>query len=144
MNPNQPEENVVSGLYDNYHETQKEILTIEIRKTRNKLLALAAVAFISDFLALLVANTVQPGTLLTIAVIPLVLAGLSFLSLKEPLTAIIIATVIILAAWIYAAVITGGMAAISGWLVKAIIVYLLIAGFQSAKEAHKIRKEIKG
>lgn len=144
MNPNQPEENVVSGLYDNYHETQKEILTIEIRKTRNKLLALAAVAFISDFLALLVANTVQPGTLLAIAVIPLVLAGLSFLSLKEPLTAIIIATVIILAAWIYAAVITGGMAAISGWLVKAIIVYLLIAGFQSAKEAHKIRKEIKG
>lgn len=144
MNPNQPEENVVSGLYDNYHETQKEILAIEIRKTRNKLLALAAVAFISDFLALLVANTVQPGTLLAIAVIPLILAGLSFLSLKEPLTAIIIATVIILAAWIYAAVITGGMAAISGWLVKAIIVYLLIAGFQSAKEAHKIRKEIKG
>lgn len=144
MNHNQPEENVVSGLYDNYHETQKEILAIEIRKTRNKLLALAAVAFISDFLALLVANTVQPVTLLAIAVIPLILAGLSFLSLKEPLTAIIIAAVIILAAWIYAAVVTGGMAAISGWLIKAIIVYLLIAGFQSAKEAHKIRKEIKG
>ena len=36
MNVNQPEENVVSGLYENYSETQKEILDIEIRKTRNK------------------------------------------------------------------------------------------------------------
>lgn len=33
MNNNQPEENVVSGLYDNYYETQKEILVIETKKT---------------------------------------------------------------------------------------------------------------
>jgi hypothetical protein len=36
----------------------------------------------------------------------------------------------------------GGVGAISGLLVKAITVYFLISGFQSAKEVYRIRKEI--
>lgn len=92
---------------------------------------------------MLTADAINLQTLIVISVIPLVCVGLAFLSIKEPLTSIIIAAVIIIGLWVYAAVVTGGMAAISGWLIKAVIVYLLIAGFQSAREAQKIKKELK-
>jgi VIT1/CCC1 family predicted Fe2+/Mn2+ transporter len=144
MNVNQPEENVVAGLYDNYHETQKEILAIEIRKTRNKLITIALVVFIFDMIALLVSNAVLPETILWISVIPVLILVLAFFAMKEPLAAMIIAAVIIVGIWVYSIVLTGGLAAISGWLSKAIIIYLLIAGFQHAREATRIKKELKG
>jgi hypothetical protein len=140
MNINEPEENVVSGLYDNYTETQKEILAIEIRKTRNKLITVAVVIFVFDLLALLIANALLHETL----VIPLILTGLAFLAVKEPLAAMIIASVIIVGIWVYTIIVTGGVAAISGWIGKAIIIYLLIAGFQNAREATRIKRELKG
>lgn len=144
MNVNQPEENVVAGLYDNYYETQKEILTIEIRKTRNKLITIALVVFIFDMIALLVANAVLPETIFWISIVPLLILGLAFFAMKEPLAAMIIAAVIIVGLWVYSIVLTGGLAVISGWLSKAIIIYLLIAGFQHAREATRIKKELKG
>ena len=144
MNVNQQEENVVSDLYDNYNETQKEILAIEIRKTKNKLISIAIVIFAFDLFSLLVINAVSPATLVWILIIPLILAGLAFLSVKEPLAAMIIGAVIIVGLWVYTIVATGGRAAISGWIGKAIIIYLLIAGFQNAREATKIKSELKG
>ena len=50
----QPEsgEEVVSGIFEDYSETQREIFAIETRNTRNKLFALAIVVFGFDFLEL--------------------------------------------------------------------------------------------
>lgn len=134
--------NVFSEYYDNYAETQKEVLAIEIRKTRNTLFILAAIAFAGDMLALLIADMVVLETILRILVIPVVLTGLAFLATREPLTAMIIAAVIIVGIWIYSIIVTGGMAAITGWLIKAVIVYLIFSGFQHAMEAMRIRKEL--
>jgi hypothetical protein len=144
MEPQKEEENIVSGLYDGYQDTQKEILEIEIRKTKNKLFTIAAVVFGFDLLALLAANLVDANTLLYIAIIPAIMIGLAFLAMKEPMLAMIIAALIIVAVWIYIIAMTGSRAAITGWLGKAILVYLLIAGFQSAREAQRIKKELKG
>jgi hypothetical protein len=94
-------------------------------------------------LGILVANAVTFPTVLVISVIPVLLAGLAFLALREPLLAMIIAAIIFIAAWIYTISVMGGQAAVSGWLVKAIVIYLLIAGFQNAREAQRIRKELK-
>ena len=140
-NPTEPG-NSVSEYYDNYAETQKEVLGIKTRKTRNSLFTLAAIVFASDLLSLMVTNTVMPETILIIAVIPAALTGLAFLANKEPLTAMIIAAVIIVGLWVYSIVITGGKAAIMGWLIKAVIVYLILAGFQHAREAARIKKEL--
>jgi len=142
MNEPQQDENIVSGIYDGYSDTQKEIMELEKKKTRNKLFTLAVLIFASDFLALLVLDAVNPQTLLIIAVIPLIFAGLAFLALKEPMLAMIIGALILVSAWTYAIVVTGGQAAISGWLIKAIAVYLLFAGFQNAREAQRIKKEL--
>ncbi len=143
MNEHKEEENIVSGIYDGYQDTQKEILAIEIRKTRNKLFTIAAVIFLFDLLALLAVDLVTADTILYIAVVPAVLVGLAFLALKEPMLAMVIAAIIIVGIWIYIIAITDGGGAVSGWLGKAILVYLLIAGFQNAREAHRIKKELK-
>lgn len=141
---NTEDENVVSDLFDDYSETQKEILALEIRKTRNKLLAVAALIFFFDLFALLLANALTVQTLLWILVVPAVIGALAFLALKEPLAAMIIASVLIVGLWVYVIIITGGLAAITGWVAKAIIIYLLIAGFQHAREAARIKREFAG
>ena len=135
-------DNSVSGYYENYSETQKEVLAIELRKTRNTLFTLAAIVFAGDLISLLIADAVYLQTILIILVVPAILIGLAFLAGKEPMTAIVIAAVIIIGLWVYSIIITGGYSAVSGWIVKAIIVYLLIAGYQHAKEAIRIKKEL--
>jgi hypothetical protein len=141
-NPDQQAEETVSGYYDNYTETQKEILAIEIRRTRNSLFTLAAIVFASDLLGLLMLEVFLWQSLLIILIIPAILIGLSFLASKEPLTAIIIAATVIIGVWVYTIISLGAGAAITGWLVRAIIIYFLIAGLQHAREAMKIKKEL--
>jgi hypothetical protein len=144
MNVNQPEENVVAGLYDIYHKTQKEILAIELRKTRNKLITIALVIFTFDLVAIIMANAVFLQTMFWISIVPVLIIGLAFIATREPLAAMIAATFIIVGLWVYSIVLTGILAAISGWLGKAVIIYLLFAGFQNAGEATRIKKELKG
>jgi len=143
MSENLQEENVVSDIYDNYHETQKEIYDMETRKTRNKLFTLAVLIFAMDFIALNIINAVNFQTLIIIAIVPVLFIGLAFLAFKEPLMSMIIATVVIVGFWAYAAIQSEGRSAISGWLIKAVVVYLIIAGFQNAREAQRIKKELK-
>jgi hypothetical protein len=141
-NPGQQPDNSVSGYYENYSDTQKEVLAIEIRKTRNVLFTIAAIVFASDLLGLAILNAFVFEAILIILIVPAILIGLGFLAVKEPLTAIIIAAVIIVGVWVYTIIAVGGSAAITGWLVKAIIIYFLIAGLQHAKEAMRIKKEL--
>jgi len=135
-------DNSVSGYYENYSDTQKQVLAIEIHKTRNTLFTIAAIVLASDLLGLAVLNAFVFEAILVILIVPAILIGLGFLALKEPLTAIIIAAVIIIGVWVYTIITVGGRAAIMGWLVKAIIIYFLIAGLQHAKEAMRIKKEL--
>lgn len=86
---------VVTQEYERYQETQKEIMEIEIRKTRNMLWILAAVFLGINVIALLQLGVSISDFWLEILIIPAVLAGLGFMAIKEPLVATIIATVII-------------------------------------------------
>jgi FtsH-binding integral membrane protein len=141
-NADQQPDNSVSGYYENYNDTQTEILAIELRKAKNTLFTLSAIIFAGDLISLLVLNAVNVQTILIILVVPVLLIGLAFLAKKEPLTAIIIAAVVIIGLWIYSIVITRGQSAIMGWLIKAVIIYFLIAGYQHAREATRIKKEL--
>lgn len=137
------ESHVVSDMYDNYADVQKEIFVIEVRKTRNKLFTIAIFVFAFDLLGVLMSNLVSVNTILLILILPIFIAGLAFLAIKEPLVAMIIAALLIVGLWVYTMIIVGGSTVISGWIGKAILVYLLIAGFQSAVEAAKIKRELK-
>ena len=138
----QEPDNSVSGYYENYSETQKEVLAIELRKTRNTLFILAVIIFAGDILGLLMVNAIFLQAVLISLIVPAIMAGLAFLAGKEPMTAIVIAAVIIIGLWVYLMVISGGYSAVTGWIIKAIIIYFLIAGYQHAKEATRIKKEL--
>ena len=128
---------------DSYADTQKEILVMETRKTRNKLFIIAAVILISDLLALFMANAVNATTLLVIMIVPLVFVGLAFLAIKEPLLAMILGASVIVALWVFMFVQFGNPSLISGLLVKAVLITLAISGFQNAIEANRVRKEMR-
>ena len=134
---------LAGGILDSYADTQKEILAIETRKTRNKLFIIAAVILISDLLALFMANAFNATTLLAIGIVPLVFVGLAFLAIKEPLLAMIIGAAVIVALWVFMFVQFGNRSLISGLLVKAVLITLLISGFQKAIEANRVRKEMR-
>ena len=143
MQQDPQQENVVSDIFDNYQDTQKEILDMEIKKVRNKLFTLAIIFFVADLIQLVASDTLNITTLIIISVIPLFFVGLAFLAIKEPLLSMVLCAVIIGGIWIYVAVVTGGRALFSGIIVKGIVIYLVFAGFQSAIEAQRIKKELK-
>jgi hypothetical protein len=143
-NPDQQDRNSVSGYYEDYNEVQKDVLAIETRKTRNVIFTIAAVVLASDLMGLLVLNAFFPETILIILIIPAILVIFALLAMKEPLTAISLAAILIVSLWIYTIVVTKGQAAIMGWLIKAVIVYFIIAGFQHAREATRIKRELSG
>jgi len=138
-------EHIVSELYEGYNDTQRELFDINIRKTQNKLLTLAIVIFLFDFFVLLVLNAIFLKAILMILLIPAIMIGLRFLVLKEPVLAMTIAAIIIVGLWIYNFAVLGGRSLFSlmGLLSKALIAYLIIAGFQNAIEAQKIKRELK-
>src|SRR5687767_9582114 len=131
------------GIMDSYSDTQREILAIETRKTRNKLFFIGAVILLSDLLGLLMANVVNATTLLFIIIVPLVFVGLGLLATKEPLLAMILGTAVIVALWVFTYVQFGNRSLISGILVKAVLITLLISGFRNAIEANRVRKEMR-
>lgn len=139
----QDNEQLAGGFLDSYSDTQREILAIETRKTRNKLFIIAAVILISDLLALLMANAVNATTLLSIAIVPLVFVGLAFLATKEPMLAMTLGAAVIVALWVFMFVQFGNRSLVSGLLIKAVLITLLISGFQNAIEANKVRKEMR-
>jgi hypothetical protein len=135
---------IVSDYYENYTQTQREIMVIETRKTRNNLFTIAAIVFAGDLLVLLAMpdKTYFLAGLLIILIVPGIITALAFLAIKEPIIAMIVTAFIIGGIWTYTIIATGGKAAIMGWLVKAVIIYFIISGFRHAAEANRIKKEL--
>lgn len=135
-------EHPVSGYYEDYAETQKEIFRIEVRKCRNHLFWLAGIFFAGDLISLEVQGSLDAVTLLLSSIVPLLLVGLALLSRKEPLAAVILAAVLIAGVWVFVIVMNGLSAAVAGWLLRAVVIYLVLAAFQSAREASRIKREL--
>ncbi len=130
-----------TDLFGNNEEDKKELYAFQVKKVRNKLLTVAAVIFFFDLLALLMADLLTPETLAISAVVPAIVVGLAFLGLKEPILAVVIASVIIIGIWVYIVVMTDISMAIQGFLAKILVITLLLTAFQNAKEARRIDKE---
>lgn len=141
--PSTDSENIVADIYDGYNDTQREILAIEIRKTRNKLFTIAAVLMIFNLLAVMLSGVPLSYVIGDILLFPVIFVGLGLLATKEPLVAIALGFLIMIGFWLYIAFALDISFLLKGWLGKAIIIYLLFAGLQNAREAHRIRQELK-
>lgn len=129
-------------IFDNYNEINRDTYLTETRRVKSRLLSIAVILFLSDVFGLLISDMLTFQLLLWSLFIPCIIASLAFLGVKEPLAAMIIATVIIAALWIYIIAVLGARGAVAGFLVKIIVIYLLISGFKSAKEAQRAKKEL--
>lgn len=141
-------ENITSGessigeYYDNYKQTQLDLISVYSKKTRNSIFTVAGLWLASELLGLAIANAFTGRLILSVLLVPAVLIAVAFLALKQPFVAIIIAALVFTGVWALTIVVYGGVGAISGILIKAIIIYFLIAGFQNAREVNRITKEI--
>jgi hypothetical protein len=133
----------VSEIFDNYNETQREILAIETRKTKNKLIIIAVVIFLFDFIAISVLNLLTVSAIGSILIIPVIMGLLALLANKEPLLSMILATLVLFGIWIYTIAVLGVGAAKIGLLSKIVLITLLLTGFQNAREAQRIKRELK-
>ncbi len=142
MNEDIPQEGSIGEYYDNYKQTQAELILIYSRKTKNAIFAIAGIWLVSELLGLAMANAFTTEILLSISLAPAILIAAGFFALKQPLAAIIVAAVVFAGFWILTILVVGGIGAISGLLIKVVIIYFLITGFQNAREANRIKKEI--
>lgn len=142
MNEDIPQEGSIGEYYDNYKQTQAELLRVYSRKTKNAIFAIAGIWLVSELLGLAMANVFTTEILLSISLAPAILIAAGFFALKQPLAAIIVAAVVFAGFWILTILVVGGIGAISGLLIKVVIIYFLITGFQNAREANRIKKEI--
>ena len=130
------------NIFDSYEEVNKYTYYSELRLVRRRILTVALLMFLSDILGLLISEMLTVPLLLWSLVVPSVIAIMALLAFKEPLAAVIIVTVIVAGLWVYIISITGAKGAISGFLVKAIVIYLLISGIKSAKNAQRLKREV--
>jgi hypothetical protein len=137
-----PVESSIGEYYDNYKQTQLDLILVYSKKTRKAIFTIAGLWLASELLGLAMANVFTTQALLSVSLVPVVLIAVAFLAMKQPFVAIIFAALVFVGVWTLTILAFGGVGAISGLLIKAIIIYFLIAGFQSAKEVTRIRKEL--
>jgi hypothetical protein len=135
-------ENSILEPYEGYKETQIEVAAIHTRKVRNAMFYIAGLLLISDFLGLAIANRFELVLLISIFIFPVIFIGIGFLALKQPMIAVIAAALVFIFILILQIVVSGGFGAISGLILKGIVVYLIISAYQSTKEVQKAKKEI--
>jgi hypothetical protein len=128
--------------YEGYKETQIEVAAIQTKKVRNAMFSIAVVLLVHDFLSLAMVNKFEPVLVISSFIFPILFVGIGLLALKQPNFAVIAAVIVFAFLLILQIVVSGGIGAISGILVKAIIVYLIFAGYQSSREVQKAKKEI--
>jgi hypothetical protein len=135
------QESSIGEYYDNYKQTQLDLISVYSKKTRNAIFTIAILWLVSELLGLAMANVFTLRLILSVLLIPVILVAAAFLALKQPFVAITVAAIIFCGAWLLTILVYGGIGAISGLLIKAVIIYFLIAGFQSAIEVRRIKKE---
>lgn len=141
-------ESVVSNVYDQHRDTQEYLINVHTKKVRNYIFIIAGIFLFQNLISILtISSSDIPSLILqsTIIVTVLIFAcfiGLAFLANKQPMVAIAITAAIIAILWAILIMRMGGAGIFSGWLFKAITIYLIIAGFQSANEVKKAKQEL--
>ncbi|MBX9782233.1 MAG: hypothetical protein K2X48_02965 [Chitinophagaceae bacterium] len=115
--------------YEGYKETQMELLAIYHKKRRNNLLITGLMFLIADCIAMAVRGNADSYTILGSILFPLLYTGLAFLSLKNELAAVIGAVILVILYFVLTVIISGPAALFSGWIFKAVLVYLHISSY---------------
>lgn len=135
------ERNIIEP-YEGYKETQLESLSIQKKKVRNSIFYIAIILLAGSLLALFIANSFNTLLFINAIFFPVIFLGIGFFAIKQPMVSVIIAAIVFTLLLILQIIISGGIGAISGLLIKAIVIYFILSAYQSAKEVQKIKKEL--
>jgi hypothetical protein len=138
----QPATPAGSSIFENPYD--KEVLADNLKydlgKTRNSLFIIGGILLLSDLLALSMSNALSGTTLVYVLVVPVIFVVLGFVATARPMFSMIAAAILfalIIAYNIYA---IGARSIVSGLIVKAVLVYFFIKGFNHAKEAEQAKR----
>ncbi len=139
-----PEENVVSNYYEGYQELELQAAQNQVRKARNALFVVAGLTLVVNLISLNSSNSLSGLPLIFALLISAIFAGLAFLTKVQPFTAIIIALVVFVGLWVLDIAVISVEYIWRGILFRGIIIYFLITGLKHAREAERLKRELKG
>lgn len=136
----QTETSILDNPYE--REVQEDIVSYEKKKTMYALFIIGAVFLIFDAIALSSANLLTSSTMIVVAMVPAIFLGLGLFAKLQPMVAIIIGIIVILAISVINYLSFGSQSLIMGWLPKAIMIYFIITGVRHAKEAEAAKRKL--
>jgi hypothetical protein len=147
----QTENKTEASIFKNEYEKEacQDNWRYESGKVMKANFIIGGIFFLGDLLSFSAARLSVESTFVYIIIVPIIFFGLGLLAKSQPMISIFLAAVFfvgIIALGFFAmfttTMITGAKPTISGWLIKAIIIYFLLNGINHAKEAEKIRKRL--
>ena len=140
MNTPLPEASIFDELHNK--EVFLENYKYDSRKTMTSLIIIGCVLFASDLLALAMANAINAYSLISVLIAPALFTGLGFLARIKPILSMIIAAILFALIIILNIYLLGGKSIVSGLLVKAVVIYFFIKGFNHAKDAEQAKRTL--
>lgn len=136
-------ENIISDYYESYQQQTLQSVEAKVKKARNAIYVVAALTLIGNLIVMGSSDAFTPEGLVIVLFISGIFFALGWYTKKQPLISILIALALYLGLWILDIVVVGSEMIYKGILVKAIILYFLITGIGHARQAERIKKDIK-
>ncbi len=133
-NTAETETSLFANSYDK--EVYLDNLTYSRGRTMKAIFMIAAIFFIGDLIGSFSSRAEFTGMVfIYIIFFPVIFMGLGFLARKNPMLAIVIAMILFAGIITINVIAYGGSSLFKGILIKAVVVYLLISGYNHAKDA---------
>ena len=136
-------ENAISDYYDGVKNLELQRHAEGVKKARTALFVAAALIFIGELVSVAIQNIAFTPFIIGIAVIEAgIFVALAFWTRTKPFTAIVVGLIVFIGIWILAIVASGTQGAISGIIVRIIIISYLISALKPAREWENAKKNM--
>jgi hypothetical protein len=144
---NLPEEqkSILEDNYDDLRYIEMEGYEIGVRRARNVLYIIAALATVFAFIVYFQADGYVENIFWILAFGPVLLyVFLALLTKQKPFVAILVALIVYIGIWLFNIYLTGfiGVGGVFGVLIRIVIVYYLYQGIVDARKLEELRKQM--
>ena len=135
------QEHPISDYFEGVRKLEIEGYETGIKKARTALFVTAALIFAGELIGVAIAGLPITPQLLGIAVVEAgIFVALAFWTKTKPYSAIITGLIVFIALWAAAIAVLGARGAVSGIIVRIIILYYLISAMKPAKAWEQAKK----
>ena len=136
-------ENAISDYLDSLRDLEMRGYESGVRKARNVLFVTAGLVFVGQLLSIAISDLKVTSVLMGMAFIEsAIFVGLGLWTKKKPHTAIVIGLIMFIGLWILTIADSGFRGAISGIIVRVIIISYLISALKPAKSWEEAKRNM--